>query len=83
MSLIFICFDLIQIFEEFASLSFQVSWRHQFWTDFKKILDFGFFPLGLSVFQILGEAHGFLSMKDSLVSIVLISFSSGILRDIA
>ena len=37
----------IQIFEE---LSFQVSWTHQFWTDFKKILDFVFFPLGLSNF---------------------------------
>ena len=47
MSLIFNCFDSIQIFKEIASLSFQVSWTHQFLTDFKKILDFVFFPLGL------------------------------------
>ena len=39
-----------QIFEEMASLSFQVSWPYQFLTDFKKILDFAFFPLGLSNF---------------------------------
>ena len=45
-----ICFDLIQIFEEFASLSLQVSWTHQFWTNFKNFLDFVFFPLGLSNF---------------------------------
>ena len=49
-SFVFICFDSIQIFEEFASLSFKVSWAHQFWTDFKKKLDFVFFPLGLSNF---------------------------------
>ena len=45
-----ICFDLIQIFEEFASLSFQVRVTLQFLTDFKKFLDFMFFPLGLSNF---------------------------------
>ena len=40
----------IQIFEEFASLSFQVSSPHQFWTDFKIFFDFVFFSLGLSNF---------------------------------
>ena len=40
-----ICFDLIQIFEEFTSLSFQVSWTYQFWTDFKFFLDFVFFSI--------------------------------------
>ena len=48
-----ICFDSIQIFEEFALLSFQVRWAHQFWTDFKKILNFVFFPLGLSNFGVI------------------------------
>ena len=38
------------MFEEIASLSFQVSCRHQFLADFKKFLDFVFFPLGLSNF---------------------------------
>ena len=52
MLLIFICFDSIQIFQEIASLSFQVSWRHQFLTDLKKDLDFVFFPLGLSSFWV-------------------------------
>ena len=33
-----------------AKGSFQVSWRHQFLTDFKKNLNFVFFPLGLSNF---------------------------------
>ena len=45
-----ICFDSCQIFEDFASYSFQVSLRHQFWTDFKKNLDFVFLPPGLSNF---------------------------------
>ena len=47
-----ICFDSSQIFEEIASLSFQVSWTHQFLTEVKKNLDFGIFRLGLSNFWI-------------------------------
>ena len=47
---VLICFDSIQILEEIASLSLQVSWPHQFLTDFKKIQDFVFFPLSLSNF---------------------------------
>ena len=35
-SWIFICFDLIQIFREIASLSFQVRWRHPFLTKVNK-----------------------------------------------
>ena len=47
-----ICFDSGQIFKEFASLSFQVSWWHQFLTEVKKFLDSAIFRLGLSNFQI-------------------------------
>ena len=47
---IFICFDSSQILEEIASLSFQVSWTHQFLTEVKKILYFRIFLLGLSNF---------------------------------
>ena len=43
---------MIQIFEEIALLSFQVSCPHQFLTDLKKILDFVFFPSGLSIFGV-------------------------------
>ena len=39
-----------QIFEEIASLSFQVSWTHQFLTKVKTNLDSEIFPLGLSNF---------------------------------
>ena len=49
---VMVCFDLIQIFREIASLSFQVSWGDQFLTEVKKILDSGIFRLGLSNFQI-------------------------------
>ena len=48
---ILICFVSSQIFEEITSLSFQVSWTHQFLTEVKKILDFVFLPLGLSNFR--------------------------------
>ena len=41
-----------QIFKEIPSLSFQVSWTHKFMTEVRNIL---------------GEALGFLSIKDSLV----------------
>ena len=48
----FICFDSIKIFGEMASLSFQVSWGHQFLTEVKNFLDFGIFRLDLSDFWI-------------------------------
>ena len=47
---VFICFELIQIFWEIASLSFQVSWGDQFLTEVKKILNYGIFRSGLSNF---------------------------------
>ena len=62
--LFYFFFHLIQIFEEIASLSFQVSWTHQFLTEVKNFLNFKFFHW---VFQILGEALCFLSIKDSLM----------------
>ena len=49
---VLICFDLIQIFEEIASLSFQVCWMHQFLTEVKNYLDFGILRLGLSTFGV-------------------------------
>ena len=51
-SFVLICFDLIQIFRDIASLSFQVSWGHQFLIEVKKFLGFGIFQLGLSNFWI-------------------------------
>ena len=50
--MIFICYDLIQIFGQIASFNFQVSWGHQLLTEIKRILDFGIFLLGLSDFWI-------------------------------
>ena len=62
-SLIFICFDSIQIFREINSMSFQVSLGHQFLTKVKQFLHF--FIRSFEFFR-----HGFLSMKDSLKCIV-------------
>ena len=45
-------FDLIQIFKEIASLSFQVSCPHQPLTNFKTKLNFEFFLLSLSIFGV-------------------------------
>ena len=47
-----LCFDLVQIFGEIASFSFQVRRGHQFLTEVKTILDFGIFQIGLSNFWI-------------------------------
>ena len=65
-SLIFICFDSIQIFREINSMSFQVSLGHHFLTEVKQFLHFCIFLIRSFEFF----RHGFLSMKDSLKCIV-------------
>ena len=63
-------FNSSQIFKEITSLSFQVSWTHQFLTEVKNFWILRFFH---QVFQILDEALGFLSKKDSLLKIIALA----------